>query len=173
MSSASVEPRIAPAPQAARVAVVGAMGATTMLFASLLSAYFVRRSFPDWRDSGLLWPVGLGVCALAASLGLEGSLRLPSPWRPWARGAFGLLSGAYLLGALVAVASCVSRGLALPHEAFVALLLGTHVLHALAAVFLVRFLEGEGDEGRALARGVVHFLTALLLLILLVLFAIR
>ena len=57
--------------QALRVAVVAALSATVMLFASLVSAYLVRRSFEDWRPAPALWPLPLMAWGLLASVGID------------------------------------------------------------------------------------------------------
>ncbi len=66
-------PSVGPAPSvetASRVAVVAALAATTMLFASLASAYLVRRSFPDWTaPAPVPWPFVLLGCGTWASIG--------------------------------------------------------------------------------------------------------
>lgn len=173
--------RSAPSDQALRVAVVAALSATVMLFASLVSAYLVRRSFEDWRPAAALWPWALMAFGLLASVGIEVASRAAGARRRPGLVALALASGLYLLTALVVIGSTVTspRGLAAPHDAFVALLLGVHVLHAvLGAVFAVWALRGKAlrlssGEPFILARLVTHFLTALLLGILFVLFVLR
>ncbi len=120
-------PRAARRAEAERVAVVGALAATTMLFASLVSAYLVRRSFTDWRANEALWPVALLACATVASAGVEAAARaISEPRRRMGLRVLGIFSTAYLLGAVVVIASVVSgpSGLTSPHDAFVALAFG-------------------------------------------------
>jgi heme/copper-type cytochrome/quinol oxidase subunit 3 len=163
---------------ATRVAVVAALSATTMLFASLVSAYLVRRSFPDWRPSPAIWPVALLAFAFAASLGVEVASRSAGIWRR--RGFMGLTlsSGLYLAGALAVIGRVASIGLETPFNAFVALLLGVHVVHAIlggafASWILRADAGGPSENALLLARGVTHFLTALLLAIVFLLFGLQ
>ena len=174
--------RSAVSDQALRVAAVAALSATVMLFASLVSAYLVRRSFEDWRPVPALWPLPLIAFGLLASVGIEVASRAEGARRRAGLVALALASGLYLQTALVVIGSTVTgpRGLAAPHDAFVALLLGVHVLHAvLGAVFAVwalrevKALRLSSGEPFILVRLVTHFLTALLLGILFVLFVLR
>lgn len=174
--------RSAASDQALRVAVVAALSATVMLFASLVSAYLVRRSFEDWRPVPSLWPLPLMAFGLLASVGIEVASRAEGARRRAGLVALVLGSGLYLLTALVVIGSTVTtpRGLAAPHDAFVALLLGVHVLHAVfGAIFASWALRREraswsrSGERLVLARFVTHFLSALLLGILFVLFVLR
>ncbi|MBX7187327.1 MAG: hypothetical protein K1Y01_19445 [Vicinamibacteria bacterium] len=165
---------------ATRVAVVASLGATTMLFASLVSAYLVRRSFADWRPSPALWPLGLLAFALIASGGVEIAARDAGARRRLGFQALALASGLYLAGALGVIGSVASAegGLQMPFNAFVALLLGVHVVHAIVgggfAIWVLR-VEGSGpsDHGLWLARLVTHFLTALLCAIVFLLFGLQ
>src|SRR5436190_1994186 len=86
---------------AARVAVVAALSATTMLFASLVSAYLVRRSFTDWRPAPSIGLLVLAAFALAASGGLEVAARGAGARRRLGLMSLALSSGLYLLGAIV------------------------------------------------------------------------
>lgn len=161
--------------EAARVAVVGALAATTMLFASLVSAYLIRRSFADWRANEALWPIALLACALAASMGVEAASRSGERRASGLR-ALGLFSAAYLIGAIAVIASTVAgpAGLASPHDAFVVLLLGVHAVHAvLGAIFASRMLRDETAAALSLVRLVTHFLTLMLFAIVFVLFGLR
>lgn len=161
--------------EAARVAVVGALAATTMLFASLVSAYLVRRSFADWRANEALWPFALVACAFAASVGVEMASRAESRRRFGLR-VLALFSALYLVGAGSVVASTVRgpSGLTSPHDAFVVLLLGVHAFHALLGMtFAKRMLDEASDAALSLVRLVTHFLTLMLFGILFVLFVLR
>ena len=162
---------------ALRVAVVAALSATMMLFASLASALLVRRSFEDWRPAAAAWPWILLGFGLAASVGMEIAARSQGRRRATGFAILGLSSSLFLAGALFVLGSIVSGepGLSRPHDAFIALLLGVHVLHAvLGTAFSARVLRaasGESSEtGLALARLVTHFLTAVLVFILALLF---
>ena len=161
--------------EAARVAVVGALAATTMLFASLMSAYLVRRSFSDWRANEALWPFVLVACALAASGGVEMASRAEGRRRSGLRvlALFGLL---YLAGAVGVIASIIKgpSGLASPHDAFAVLLLGVHAVHALlGTTFATHMLRDGSDAALSLVRLVTHFLTLMLFGIVFVLFVLR
>ena len=173
----------APSPSlqsAARVAVVAALSATTMLFASLVSAYLVRRSFADWRPFSADWPVALLALAFAASVGIELASRAQGRRRRLGFLALALGSGLYLVGAFAVIVSVTSapEGLEAPFNAFVVLLLGLHAIHAVVggafAWWIVGAGKGEGPESvLLLGRLVTHFLTALLCAILFLLFVLR
>lgn len=178
-SSASVQPT--PAFEGAtRVAVVGALSATTMLFASLVSAYLVRRSFADWRPAPAAWPFGLLILASWASMAMEVAFRSEGRKRARAFMSLALASALYLIGALaVTVSIAVARGgLTAPHDAFIVMLLGVHVAHAiLGAAFATWVLRdtagGPSENSLLLARLVTHFLTALLFAIVFLLFVLQ
>ena len=166
--------------QATRVAVVAALGATAMLFASLMSAYVVRRSFADWRPFPSRWPFLLLALGLLASAGIEVAARSGAGRRRFGLITLGGASAAYLVAASAAIASTVLSGVGLsaPHPAFVALLLGVHLVHAVAATgfagWLLRDAKGlPSPDQLFLARLVTHFLTALLVAILFLLFVLR
>ena len=165
---------------ATRIAVVAGLSATSMLFASLVSAYLVRRSFADWRPWPALWPFMLLAFAFAASGGIEVAAR--GEGRRRRLGFMGLAgaSGLYLAGALAVIASVASGagGLGMPFNAFVALLLGVHVVHAiLGGAFAAWILRGRtgppSENALVLARLVTHFLTALLCAIVFLLFVLQ
>lgn len=165
---------------ATRVAVVAALSATTMLFASLVSAYLVRRSFADWRPSPAGWPAVLLAFAFAASGAIEFAVRGNGERRLLGFRGLALASGLYLAGALAVIGSVVSGegGLEMPFNAFVALLLGVHVVHAiLGGAFAFRVLRveagGPSENALLLARLVTHFLTGLLCAIVFLLFGLQ
>ena len=165
---------------ATRVAVVAALSATTMLFASLVSAYLVRRSFADWRPSPAWWPAVLLAFAFAASGAIELAVRGEGERRRLGFIGLALASGLYLAGALAMIGSVVSGegGLEMPFNAFVALLLSVHVVHAiLGGAFALWILRAEADgpseNALLLARLVTHFLTALLCAIVFLLFGLQ
>ena len=159
-----------------QVAVVAALSATTMLFASLVSALLVRRSFPDWHATPAAWPFALLALGVFTSIAIEGTVRAGSQPR-LARGVFVLSTLVYLASAAAAIfATSLNDGLAAPHGAFVALLLSLHVLHAtLGSAFALWILSENSVHvslggRRSLARLVIHFLTALLAAIVTLLF---
>jgi heme/copper-type cytochrome/quinol oxidase subunit 3 len=164
---------------ATRVAVVAALSATTMLFASLVSAYLVRRSFADWRPLPAVWPAVLMAFAFAAAGGIEVAAR--GEGRQRRRGFMGLAlaSALYLVGSLAVIMSVVSGagGLEMPFNAFVALLLSVHVVHAILggafAAWILRAGPEPSDNALLLARLVTHFLTALLCAIVFLLFGLQ
>jgi len=162
---------------ALRVAVVAALAATMMLFASLASALLVRRAFEDWRPAAATWPWILLGFGLAASAGMEIAARSHGRRRVAGFAILGFSSSLYLAGALFVLGSLAfgENGLSRPHDAFIVLLLGVHVLHAiLGTAFSARVLRAASGEssgaGLALARLVTHFLTAVLVFILALLF---
>lgn len=163
--------------EAARVAVVGALAAATMLFASLVSAYLVRRSFADWRANEALWPAALLACAVVASAGVEAAGRAGADGRRrLGLRVLGLFSASYLAGALAVIASTIAgpSGLASPHDAFVVLLLGAHAAHAtLGMAFASSMFRGSVGTALPLVRLVTHFLTLMLFGIVFVLFVLR
>ena len=166
---------------AMRVVVVAALSATTMLFASLVSAYFVRRSFTDWAvPKDELWPWVLLSLAIGVSVGLEIALRASVEGKRIALQGAALLTASYLVGALGVIGSMVTGpgGLHTPHRAFVALLLGIHVIHSiLGGVFTGALLrepaEALPSDRVFLARLVTHFLAGLVLFIVVLLFVVR
>lgn len=174
----ALRPAAAGSESATRVAVVAALSATAMLFASLFSAYLVRRSFADWRSASANWPVFLLALAFAASLSIEVTARASGHGPRFGR--FGLVLGSflYLLGALFVIATTAATGLDAPFDAFVVLLLGLHVLHAILGGAFAWSILGAGEgrpsaHGLLLARLVTHFLTVLLCAILFLLFGLR
>jgi heme/copper-type cytochrome/quinol oxidase subunit 3 len=164
---------------AIQVAVVAALSATTMLFASLVSAFLVRRSFVDWRPLPALWPAVLLAFAFAASGGIEVAARGEGRQRRRGLTGLALASALYLVSALAVIGSVVSRagGLEMPFNAFVVLLLSVHVVHAILggafASWILRADAGPPDHALLLARLVTHFLTALLCAIVFLLFGLQ
>ena len=166
---------------AIRVAVVAALSGTTMLFASLASAYFVRRSFADWKvPTEMRWPWALLGLALGISAGLEMSLRVRPERRRAPLAGTALLTASYLAVAIAVIGSLAASpgGLGLPHRAFVVLLLGVHVAHSIfGGVFtaaLLRDASGVFSPSQVLlARMVTHFLSGLVLFIVGLLFLVR
>jgi heme/copper-type cytochrome/quinol oxidase subunit 3 len=164
------------ADRARRVAVVGALSATTMLFASLVSAYLLRRSFTPWHQEDALWPAVLLTFASLASIGIEVATRASGGPRLMGLLALCLGNALYLAGAASVILTLGSKnGLTSPHAAFTALLLGVHAVHAfVGSVFSLVMVRESGrglrGSGPALARLVTHFLTVMLFAIAFVLF---
>ena len=180
VTASSFERRDPALENATRVAVVAALSATSMLFASLASAYLVRRSFADWRPSPAVWPVVLLAFAVAASGAIEAAARSAGEGqRRLGLRALALASILYLLGALSVILSTTrgADGLGSPFHAFVALLLGVHAVHATLGAAFASWILGREETPSAdallLARWVTHFLTALLLAIGLLLFGLQ
>ena len=174
------KPRTPAEESASRIAVVAALSATTMLFASLASAYLVRRSFEDWRPTAPLWPFVLLALGIGASGAMEIAVRSSARGCRQAFGGLVAASALYLIAALVVIVSIFQgeSGLTRPHDAFIALLLGVHVLHAILgggfAVAALHKAEDDASENALfLVRLVTHFLTAALMGILFLLFVLR
>ncbi len=152
---------------ATRVAVVAALSATTMLFASLVSAYLVRRSFADWRPASVVWPFFLLAFAFWASGAIEVASRSKGSRRHLGFASLLLASGLYLVGALAVIVSIATDegGLTRPYPAFVVLLLSVHVVHAILGAFFAAWIirdSAASENSLLLARLVTHFLAALL-----------
>ena len=166
-----------PAENALRVGVVGGLVASSMLFASLASAYLVRRSFADWRAAPALWPFAVLFFAALASAAIEHAARgeARGERRGWL--VLGGSSVAYLAIALSVLLSIVASdaGLDSPHRAFIVVLLGLHVVHAvIGGAFSLWALRGRAGisflVAVSLCRMVTHFLTLLLVAIVTLLF---
>ena len=163
---------------ATRVAVVAALSATCMLFASVGSAYLVRRSFGDWAQPAfVLWPGVLLAFAFVTSIGIEAGSRTLGRSQRRAFRAAAVASGLYLLSALGVIVSIAFEGrLTAPHSAFVVLLLSVHIGHSILGVAFAGWILRESVDvavanSMHLVRLVTHFLTAILLAIVLLLFA--
>lgn len=160
---------------AIRVAVVAALSATTMLFASLASAYLVRRSFVDWRPASAAWPFLLLAFAFWASTAIEVASRSKGSRRRLGFMSLLVGSGLYLVSALAVIVSIATGegGLKAPFHAFVVLLLSVHVVHAILGGWFAAWIIREGaasEHSFWLARLVTHFLAALLFAIVFLLF---
>jgi heme/copper-type cytochrome/quinol oxidase subunit 3 len=178
-TATSPAPRDLALENATRVAVAAALSATTMLFASLVSAYVVRRSFADWQPASASWPAVLLGFAFAASAAIEIAARAEGGGKRFAILGLAVSTVLYLAGALIVIASTANGALGLrsPFDAFVVLLLGVHVFHALiGGAFAYRVLRragGPSPEALLMVRVVTHFLTALLFGVVFVLFGLR
>lgn len=170
----------------ARFGLVAFLGTVSMMFIGLTSAYLVRQVANDWRAlpaPRLLW--WNTAALLLSSLSLEGARR---GWRRSdAEAAFRLLAATGLLGIAFAAGQVqawrilTAQGLTLasnPHSSFFYVLSGLHVVHLTGglvwwAVALLRLRSlgpaPGGDPLRLLAT-YWHFLAALWLYLLYVLF---
>jgi len=173
-----VAPVVAAEEHAARVAVVAALSATTMLFASLASAYLLRRSFDDWRPGAEIGALVLAILGGGASAFVEIAFRASGAQQRAALRWLTACSVCYLLAALSLIVARISSeaGLADPHGAFVVLLLGLHAVHAALGVLFARSMLPSAlfsSERWFLVRLVTHFLTLLLFMILGLLFVLQ
>jgi len=169
-----------------RFGLVAFMGTVTMLFIGFTSAYLLRRTSADWRPlaaPGVLW-LNTAVL-LASSATLETARRklrdwdIASMWPPLL--ATGLLGVLFVLGQLVAWGALRAQGVFLasnPHSSFFYVLTGIHALHLLGGLvwFVVVALRARrlaltpGTDGLALFALYWHFLGALWLYLLFLLF---
>jgi cytochrome c oxidase subunit 3 len=163
------------------------LGTVCMLFIGFTSAYILRRSSADWRDLAappLLW---LNTAALlTSSVTLEMARRRLRGWdlpatQRWVQ-ATGLLGLLFLAGQLGAWRVLASEGVYLatnPHSSFFYVLTGLHGVHLLGglvwfAVVLARVRRmayTPGSDGLGLFATYWHFLAALWLYLLFLLFA--
>lgn len=169
-----------------RFGLLAFMGTVSMLFVGFTSAYIVRRASADWRPLAaplLLWVNS--IVLLASSATLEGARRR---FRGWdlrgaqvlvaATGALGLL---FVLGQLGAWRALAAQGVFLasnPHSSFFYMLTGLHALHLLGglvwfatvAVRMRRMAFAPGTDALGLFALYWHFLSALWLYLLYLLF---
>jgi cytochrome c oxidase subunit 3 len=162
------------------------LGTISMLFIGFTSAYLIRRASFDWRPlgaPGILW-VNTAIL-LASSVTLEAARKRLREWDlrgvlPWV-GATGALGVLFLAGQLMAWRTLASRGVFLatnPHSSFFYVLTGLHGLHLLgglvwflAVLFqLRRMAYTPGEDGLRLFATYWHFLGALWLYLLVLLF---
>lgn len=163
------------------------LGTVSMLFIGFTSAYVLRRASADWRPLAapqLLW---LNTAALlASSVTLEVARRRLRGWdlpatQHWVE-ATGLLGLLFLAGQLGAWRSLASQGFYLatnPHSSFFYLLTGLHGAHLLGGLvwFCVvlakvrRMAYTPGSDSLGLFATYWHFLAALWLYLLFLLFA--
>lgn len=170
----------------ARFGLLAFLGTVSMLFIGFTSAYLIRRASLDWRPlraPGILW-VNTAVL-LASSVTLEAARKRLRGWDlrgvlPWV-GATGALGVLFLLGQVVAWRTLASRGVFLatnPHHSFFYVLTGLHGLHLLGGlvwflavlVQLRRMAYTPGEDGLRLFATYWHFLGALWLYLLVLLF---
>jgi cytochrome c oxidase subunit 3 len=157
-----------------------------MLFIGFTSAVILRRASGDWRPlpaPPVLW---LNTAVLLASSGtLEVARRRLRSWDARSAqallGATGLLGFVFLAGQVVAWQRLTARGIFLasnPHSSFFYLLTGVHGAHLLGGLawFAVAFLRLRhltylpGGDGLRLFATYWHFLDALWVYLLFLLF---
>jgi len=164
------------------------MGTVTMLFVGFTSAYLVRRASADWQPlapPSLLW-LNTAVL-LSSSVLLE---RARGQLRRWAPGdalrwlaAAGLLGLLFLAGQVAAWRQLAAQGIFLasnPHSSFFYLLSGVHAAHlvgglgwfASAAFRLRRLALTPGEDGLGLLATYWHFLAAVWIYLLFLLFVV-
>ena len=170
----------------ARFGLLAFMGTVSMLFIGFTSAYILRRASADWLPLAappVLW-VNTLVLALS-SIALEVARRRLRGWdlasaQKWgtATAALGL---AFLVGQLVGWRQLAERGVFLasnPHSSFFYVLTGVHALHLVGGLTwglvvvarLRRMTLTPGEDGLALFATFWHFLGALWLYLLFLLF---
>ena len=170
----------------ARFGLLAFMGTVSMLFIGFTSAYILRRAAADWRPLAappILW---LNTAILAASsVTLEVARRRLRGWdlraaQKWA-GATALLGLAFLGGQLLGWRQLSARGVFLasnPHSSFFYVLTGVHAVHLLGGLLwgfvvvarLRRMTLTPGEDGLGLFATYWHFLGALWLYLLFLLF---
>lgn len=162
------------------------MGTVTMLFIGFTSAYMVRKTSADWRPltpPAILWVNTAAL--LASSVTLQRARRVLGDWdlaatRTWVA-VTGALGGLFVAGQLAAWRRLVAQGVYLasnPHSSFFYILTGLHGLHllgglawfAVIATRLWRLAVTPGEDGLGLFATYWHFLAALWIYLLLLLF---
>jgi cytochrome c oxidase subunit 3 len=162
------------------------LGTVSMLFIGFTSAYIVRRSGTDWRPISpppLLW-INTAVL-IASSVTLERARRLLRTWDPsgtrtWLAVA-GLLGALFVAGQLMVWRRLAGQGIFLasnPHSSFFYVLTGLHALHLAGGLVwfgvvlakLARMTLTPGNDGLRLLATYWHFLGALWIYLVLLLF---
>jgi cytochrome c oxidase subunit 3 len=162
------------------------MGTVCMLFIGFTSAYILRRSSADWRPLApplLLW-LNTAVL-LTSSLTIEGARKRLRGWelravRSWVA-ATGLLGALFVVGQIGAWKQLAAQGVFLasnPHSSFFYVLTGVHIVHLLGGlcwfgvVFskVRRMAYTPGEDGLGLFATYWHFLAALWIYLLFLLF---
>jgi cytochrome c oxidase subunit 3 len=157
-----------------------------MLFVGFTSAYMVRRVSADWRPLAvptLLW--WNTAALLASSLTLEVARGRLRRWAPAEAGrwvaATGLLGALFAVGQVMAWRALAAQGYYLdtnPHHSFFYVLTGTHLVHLAGGLIWVgvvlararRLAYVPGEDGLGLFATYWHFLAALWIYLLLLLF---
>jgi cytochrome c oxidase subunit 3 len=170
----------------ARVGLMAFLATVTMLFVGFTSALLLRRASPDWRPlqaPSLLFvssaALVLSSVALASARRRLTSFDLVGSER-WL-GASGLLGLAFLAAQLLAWRQLAAQGVFLatnPSSSFFYVLTGLHVLHVLgglgwwmlAMLKLRRMAFAPGEDGLGLFATYWHYLGALWLYLLALLF---
>ena len=162
------------------------MGTVSMLFIGFTSAYILRRSSADWRPlspPSLLW-INTAVL-LASSLTIDGARRRLRGWelravRGWVA-ATGLLGALFVVGQIGAWRQLAAQGVFLatnPHSSFFYVLTGVHIVHLLGGLCwfgvvlskVRRMAYTPGEDGLGLFATYWHFLAALWVYLLFLLF---
>lgn len=159
------------------------LGTVSMLFIGFTSAYMVRRTSADWRPVAmppLLWATTASIAA--SSLMVERARRATRRGRmDAARAAFAgaaALAALFAGGQVLAWKTLAAAGVFLstnPHSAFLYVLTGAHLVHVAGGLFwagaaLSRLRRAAGGDPLALFATYWHFLGALWVYLLLLLF---
>jgi cytochrome c oxidase subunit 3 len=162
------------------------LGTVSMLFIGFTSAYMIRRASYDWRPLAPPWILWWNTAALlGSSLTLEAARKRLREWDlrglfPWVA-ATGVLGVVFLTGQVAAWRQLAAQGVFLasnPHSSFFYVLTGMHGLHLIGglawfAVVLVqvrRLALTPGEDGLRLFATYWHFLAALWVYLLFLLF---
>ncbi len=169
-----------------RFGLLAFLGTVSMLFVGFTSAYIVRRSSADWRPISapyLLW--ANTALLLASSALLESARRRLRSWdlpatrnRVCASGALGVI---FVAGQLLVWRQLAARGVFLasnPHSSFFYVLTGLHAVHLAGGLVwfsvvlsrLARMTLTPGQDGLRLLATYWHFLGALWIYLVLLLF---
>jgi cytochrome c oxidase subunit 3 len=164
------------------------LGTVSMLFVGFTSAYLVRRGAADWRPlaaPALLWWNTAAIAASSAALQVaRRRLRgwAPAEAVPWVA-ATGVLGALFAAGQLLAWRSLAARGLFLetnPHNSFFYVLTGVHLVHLAGGLVwfgvvlsrVRRLAYVPGEDGLGLFATYWHFLAALWVYLLVLLFVV-
>ena len=169
-----------------RFGLLAFLGTVSMLFIGFTSAFILRRASADWRSFTAPPALWLNTALLlTSSVTLEGARRRLRDWDLRGAQTFvaitGVLGLSFLLGQLLAWRQLAQSGLFLstnPSSSFFYLLTGIHGLHLLggllwfAAIFVrvTRLALTPGQDGLRLFATYWHFLDALWLYLVLLLF---
>ena len=170
----------------ARFGLLAFMGTVSMLFIGFTSAYILRRASPDWQPLAappVLW-LNTGILALSSGA-LEVARRRLRGWdlasaQRWGT-ATAVLGIAFLAGQFVGWQQLRALGVFLasnPHSSFFYVLTGVHGLHLIGGLVwglvvvarLRRTTLAPGEDGLGLFATFWHFLGALWLYLLFLLF---
>lgn len=162
------------------------LGTMSMMFIGFTSSYIVRRAAGDWQPLPLPSMLWVNTIALvASSVVLEAARRALKAWDlPGAQrrlGLTGLLGLAFAAGQFVAWKQLAAMGVYLsshPHSSFFYMLSGVHLVHLAGGLvwFLAAFVRlrrmayAPGEDGLGLFATYWHFLGAVWLYLLLLLY---